>query len=403
MLALRLVRGSHPPALLRRLLVAAAAGGVGYLLLSALSFALAHPGRPEDAVVRLLWCLVPLATAVQFAVAVARTEPGRPGSGLDLAGMGPGRRPLLAAVSTALWCVLGSVPALLIFLNLRDGSAGRLPVAGMLTLLCVVPAVASAASALATRPRAAAGRRQPQTADRPGRPGGAAGAGGSAAEPAAPASPFPSPSGLPWGAALAALGLALETFAAVKAADAGREPALVPLPGALGGNPAGLIGGWLLTALGLVLAGPGLVHLCGRLVATGCPGAVRLLAGRMLQAEAVRIGRPLGVLCAVASGALAAAELYGTAPAGGAGVFGPLTALGAAVVMGCATGSALTAAAAARADRVPATEALLQLGASRSFLRSATALRTAALLVVLCPVTWAVGRMAALPLGRVGG
>lgn len=397
MLTLRLVRGSHPSALLRRLLVAAAAGGVGYLLLSALSFALAHPGRPQDAVVRLLWCLVPLATAVQFAVAVARTEPGRAGSGLDLAGMGPGRRPLLAAVSTALWCVLGSVPALLIFLDLRDGSAGRLPVAGALTLLCVVPAVASAASALATRPRAAAGHRRQETPARPGR------SGGSTAEPAATAPPFPSPSGLPWGAALAAIGLAVETFAAVKAADAGRQPALLPLPGALGGNPVGLIGGWLLTALGLVLAGPGLVHLCGRLVATGRPGAVRLLAGRMLQAEAVRIGRPLGVLCAVASGALAAAELYGTAPAGGAGVFGPLTALGAAVVMGCATGSALTAAAAARADRVPATEALLQLGASRSFLRSATALRTAALLVVLCPVTWAVGRMAALPLGRVGG
>lgn len=396
MLALRLVRGSHPPALLRRLLVAAAAGGVGYLLLSALSFALAHPDRPEDAVVRLLWCLVPLATAVQFAVAVARTEPGRPGSGLDLAGMGPARRPLLAAVSTALWCALGSVPALLIFLDLRDGPAGRLPIAGALTLLCVVPATASAASALATRPRTTGGRRQPEAASRTGRTGG------SAAEPAT-APPFPSPSGLPWGAALAAIGLAVETFTAVKATDAGREPALLPLPGALGGNPAGLIGGWLLTALGLVLAGPGLVHLCGRLVATGRPGAVRLLAGRMLQAEAVRIGRPLGVLCAVASGALAAAELYGTAPAGGADVFGPLTALGAAVVMGCATGSALTAAAAARADRVPATETLLQLGASRSFLRSATALRTAALLVVLCPVAWAVGRMAALPLGRAGG
>ncbi len=109
------------------------------------------------------------------------------------------------------------------------------------------------------------------------------------------------------------------------------------------------------------------------------------------------------MLCAVASGALAAAELYGTAPAGGARVFGPMTALGAAVVMGCATASALTAAVEARADRIPATEVLLQLGASRSFLRSATALRTAALLLVLCPVTWAVGRMAALPLGGAGG
>nr|EIF92866.1 hypothetical protein [Streptomyces tsukubensis NRRL18488] len=83
MLALRLARGAGPLALLRRLLVAAASAGVGFLLLSALTYALAHPGDPA-ALPRLSWCLVPLAAAVHFAVAVARTDPGtRPRTGLS--------------------------------------------------------------------------------------------------------------------------------------------------------------------------------------------------------------------------------------------------------------------------------------------------------------------------------
>ncbi|HEV7627499.1 MAG TPA: hypothetical protein VGO89_13470, partial [Streptomyces sp.] len=99
MLALRLVRGGHPLTLLRRLLVACATAVVGFLLLAALSHALAHPQNSGASLVRLVWCLVPLAAAVQFAASVARTEPGsRSLSALDAAGVGPARIPMLAAL-----------------------------------------------------------------------------------------------------------------------------------------------------------------------------------------------------------------------------------------------------------------------------------------------------------------
>ncbi|AXK33247.1 hypothetical protein DVA86_11870 [Streptomyces armeniacus] len=394
MLALRLVRGARPLTLLRRLLVACATAGVGFLLLSALSYGVAHPHYSGDALVRLLWCLVPLAAATQLAAAVARTETGpREPSALDAAGVGPARLPLLAAVSAAVTGALGSALALLVFLQLRGGFSGLpfdgaaadvldghrpLPSAAVLTLLCVAPAAAAVASALAVR-------RGARTA-RTGRPVRTA-----------------APSGLPWGAALTATGITSVTLARHGSPVKGDESGLLPLPGTLDGSPPAVIGGWLLAALGLVLAGPGLTHLCGRLISLGRPGALRLLSGRVLQEEAVRVGRPLGVLCAVASGALAAAELYGTAPAGGARVFGPLTALGAALVMCCATASALTAATECRADRAPVTATLLRLGAPRRLLRGAAALRGAVLVAVLAPVTWGVGVLAALPLNQVVG
>ncbi|MFJ2116099.1 hypothetical protein ACIOEX_30150, partial [Streptomyces sp. NPDC087850] len=117
MLALRLGRGTGPLVLLRRLLVAAASAGVGFLLLCTLGRAMGHPA---GATVRLLWCLVPLAAAVQFAVAVARADPGtRPRPGLSAVGLGPARLTLLAAISTAVSCTLGSSLALLFFLHLR--------------------------------------------------------------------------------------------------------------------------------------------------------------------------------------------------------------------------------------------------------------------------------------------
>ncbi|NEA00103.1 hypothetical protein G3I28_12295, partial [Streptomyces sp. SID10116] len=77
-------------------------------------------------------------------------------------GLGPGRLMVLATISTAVACTLGSMLALLFFLHLRgdvsgfpfDGSAADLlaadqplPVAAALTLLAVVPLAASAASA----------------------------------------------------------------------------------------------------------------------------------------------------------------------------------------------------------------------------------------------------------------
>ncbi|RLL69108.1 hypothetical protein [Streptomyces sp. Z26] len=395
MLALRLVRGARPWTLLRRLSVACAIAVAGFLLLSALGYGLAHPRDSGDASVRLLWCLVPLAAAAQFAAAVARTEtPPRQPSALDTAGVGAARLPLLAAGSTAVTGAFGSALALLVFLQLRGGS-GRLPfdgaaadvlggdrplpAAAVLTLLCLTPAVAAGASALAVRSRARTGSRTTE-----------------AARAAAM-------SGLPWGAALTATGITVVALARRSAPVKGGDAALLPLPGTVDGSPPAVLGGWLLAAVGLVLAGPGLAHLCGRLISLGRPGALRLLSGRVLQQEAVRVGRPLGVLCAVASGALAAAELYGTAPDGGARAFGPLTALGAALVVCCATASALTAATACRAERAPVTATLLRLGAPRGLLRGAAALRGAVLLAVLAPVTWGVGVLAALPLHQAVG
>lgn len=423
MLALRLARGGHPLTLLRRLLVACATAVVGFLLLAALSHALAHPQQSGASLVRLVWCLAPLAAAVQFAAAVARTDPGsRSPSALDAAGVGPARIPLLAAASTAMSSLLGSAVAFVIFVHLRgqlasmpfDGAAVKLlaadhpvPIAATLVLLCVPPLVAAAAAALATRPgalpaTAGAGSAtgygtHPRTAE-PYAHGEATGATGEDRPENRDGGPFrvlpgalPASVTLPWGAAFIAAGLATETYAS-------RSPKPLSLSAVLSNSAPGVLGGWLLTVLGLVLAGPGLTQLCGRLLAVGRPGAVRLLAGRVLQEEAARIGRPLGVLCAVAAGGLAASELYGASPHDGARMFGPLTLLGAALVVLCVTASALTAAAESRAARRTANATLARLGAPRRLLRGAAALRGVVVLVVLGMLTWAVGQLAALPL-----
>jgi len=435
-LALRLVRGGPPLTLLRRLLVACATAVVGFLLLAALSHALAHPQDSGTSLVRLVWCLVPLAAAVQFAAAVARTEPGsRSRSALDAAGLGPARIPLLAALSTAMTSMLGSAIALVIYLHLRgqlatvpfDGAAVKLlaadqplPVAATLVLLCVPPLVAAGAAALATRPRVATamatagtgGGTGAGTHSRTGASEAAAGAGSAGAGAGAgprtlgrpvgdrdhDALPFRALPGalspaatLPWGTALIAAGLAMETYAS-------RSPKALSLSSVLSNSAPGVLGGWMLTALGLVLAGPGLTQLCGRLLAVGRPGAVRLLSGRVLQQEAGRLGRPLGVLCAVAAGGLAAGQLYARAPEDGARLLGPLTILGAALVVCCVTASALTAASESRAARASANAALVKLGAPRRLLRGAVALRLGVLCAVLGSLTWAVGKLAALPL-----
>ncbi|MCZ4514086.1 hypothetical protein O3Q52_39330, partial [Streptomyces sp. ActVer] len=211
-------------------------------------------------------------------------------------------------------------------------------------------------------------------------------------DPQHPPAPLPTPSGLPWGAAVLAAGLAVETYAGrTSPALAGPE-----LPGGFNVGPLGVLVGWALTAFGLALAGPAITHLCGRLLQAVRPGALRLLAGRVPMEEAARIGRPLGVVCAVASGAYAMAALYGRArPA-----VGPLTTLGALLVAGCAVATLLTAAVEARNARADTTAALLRLGAPATALRSAAALRTGALLAVFGPLTWAVAELAALPLTR---
>ncbi|MFI8522070.1 hypothetical protein ACIGEZ_30275 [Streptomyces sp. NPDC085481] len=373
MLALRLVRGTHPVVQLRRLAVATAAAGVGFLLLCTLGYAVGHPAYSSASVLRLLWCALPLAATVQFAVAVARTDPStRPRPGLSAIGLGPARLTAIAAASTAVECTLGSMIALLFYLHLRgditglpfDGAAAELlaadqpvPLAGALTLLAILPVTAATAAGLALRP----GKPVP-------------------AETAGEQSP---PSGLPWGVALLAVGLAVETYAAT--ADSGSDGA--PLP-------AGVLVGWALTAVGLAMAGPGLTHWCGRLLQSVRPGAVRLLAGRVLMDESRRIGRPLGVVCAVGSAAVAAVTLYDPA----SDDFGPLTGLGATLVLACTTATLLTAALESKQSRAETTEALLRVGAPPNALRTAALLRAGILLAVFVPLTWTVGALAAVPL-----
>ncbi|MFH9195884.1 hypothetical protein ACH4KO_00395 [Streptomyces anulatus] len=386
MLALRLARGSHPLVLVRRLLVAAASAGVGFLLLCALGYAAAHPAS-AGSVLRLLWCFVPLAATVQFAVAVARADPStRPRPGLSSMGLGPVRLSALAAVSTAVSTTLGSMVALLFFLHLRgdltgmpfDGGAAEflgagspLPLAAALMLLALVPVAASTASALALRSR----------------PDPARDAFGSEELP----EPAPAPAGLPWGVALTAAGLAVEAVA-----SRGTAGSAFPLPGRYDSTPVAVLIGWTLTAVGLAMAGPSLTHLCGRALQAVRPGAVRLLAGRVLMNEARRIGRPLGVVCAVLSAAIAASALYG----GDERPYGPLTALGAVLVLGCTTATLLTSALEAKHARAHTVEALLRMGAPAATLRRATALRAGALLALFAPLTWVIAQLAALPLTR---
>ncbi|MEW1638701.1 hypothetical protein AB0469_32160 [Streptomyces sp. NPDC093801] len=359
MLSLRLVRGSRPLVQLRRLLVAAACAASGFLLLYVLADAEA---RTVGSLPRLLWALVPLAATVQFAVAVARTDPAtRPREGLDAVGLGPVRLALAAAVSTALVCSLGGALALAAFLHLRgdltglpfDGAGARLlhagrplPVAAALTLLALLPLTASAATVLALRPRRSG--------------------------------PAPQ-SGVPWGVALAACGLALLAYARP-------DGPATPAAGAL-------------IALGLALAGPGLAYACGTLVQAVRPGALRLLAGRTLQEEASRLGRPLGVLCAVGAAALTTLAPHG--PGGGAAPpLGPLTIPAAVLVALCAAASLLTAAVESRQARGSARAALLELGTPGTVLRTAAGLRAAALLAGCVPLAWGVAQLTSLALAR---
>ncbi|MEV5317832.1 hypothetical protein AB0K92_09210 [Streptomyces sp. NPDC052687] len=466
MLALRLTRSAHPAVQLRRLMVAAASAGTGFLLLSALGYALGHPGDPAGSLLlRLAWCAVPLAATVQLAVAVARTDPGTaPRPGLSAVGLGPARLMTVSATTTALATTLGSLLALFVFLHLRgdltgmpfDGAAADflaadrpLPLPATLTLLAIVPAIASLSVALVLRPRdPAPGPQAPRRFGRfgafrqgpkerdtfgaygrfgaqrrtgtgrtpgagPARPArsrprvtvtapvaqrdgtartpAAATADSRGATPPAPAAPAglptAAPPSLPWGIATLAAGLAVEAYAtgATTAAD-------LTTPSGLGAGPLGVLAGWVMTAVGLALAGPGLTHLCGRLLQCARPGALRLLAGRALMAEATRIGRPLGVVCAVTSAAYALATLQDPV------TLGPLTTLGALLVGGCATATLLTAAVETRQSRADTTAALVRLGAPGTVLRGAAALRAGALLAVFGPLTLTVAALAAQPL-----
>ncbi|MEU1179733.1 hypothetical protein ABZ464_19130 [Streptomyces sp. NPDC005820] len=435
MLALRLTRSAHPAVQARRLLVTAASAATGFLLLSTLGHALTHPEASPGSLLRLAWCTVPLATTVHLALAVARTDPGtRPRPGLAAIGLGPARLMAVSATTTALSTLLGSMLALLVFLHLRgdltgmpfDGAATDflaadhpLPLPAALTLLSLVPATASVGVALMLCPRDTllAARSTSGILTRRSQPAGSrataaapAGAAGTpraqAGEPSPPTppdgteqtpDPLPdpatplNPTALPWGAALLATGLAVEGYASRTS-----TATALPLPTGLPTAPTAVLLGWTLTAIGLALAGPGLTHLCGRLLQTARPGALRLLAGRGLMQEAARIGRPLGLVCAVASGAYAAAALYDPADPSS----GPLTTLGATVVACCTVATLLMAGVEARQARADTTAALLRLGAPSKTLRTAAALRTGALLSLFVPLTLVVAELASLPLAH---
>ncbi|MFE9252298.1 hypothetical protein [Streptomyces sp. NPDC007088] len=392
MLALRLMRGGRPYVQIRRLLVSVASAGTGFLLLCALGHALqGGPGRG----VRLAWCLVPLVATVYVAVAVARTDPAlRPDrSGLAAFGLeGAGLR-VFTGVATAAFCGLGSVVALIAFLFARGNLVGRplgdgtakalgatatyaLPLAGVITLLAVVPVVASVAATFAA-PVGARGRRAED-----GR------------TPKAPAPPATPPAGLPWGVALLTAGIAVQTYA-----GRGAERRGTAWLDGTGSSLAGVLTGWALAALGLAVAGPGLTYLCGRALQSARPGAVRLLAGRGLQEEARRIGRPAGVVCAVAAALLSAVRLGGTVPSRqGDAAPGLLTLFGVTLVAACAGAALLLAAVESRQARHETTATLQRAGAPAATLRAAVAMRAGALLVMLAPLAWLVAVLTTLPL-----
>lgn len=368
-LGLRVLRGSGAAVLGRWAVVAAASAGTGLLLLSSLGWALAHPQRGSyDAIVRLGWCVVPVVVTVQLAAAVGRAQPdGWPRTGLSAVGLGRTGVVLMSAANSAVVCATGSVVALLVFLQLRGDvtgvpaggigpgvlAAGKpLPLAGAATLLALVPVAAAATGAAGLRPKTA-----PST-DAPG--------------------------GLPWGVALTAVGLAIEVTAPKGHA--------LPLPSGFGSIPPGAVGGWVVTTVGMVLAGPGLVHACGRFLASYRPNALRLLAGRALQAEARRIGRPLALLCATAAAGLAAYDLHHP--------LGPVTAFAAGLIAVCVLGTASLAFQETKAVRVPSTKALRELGASPALLRSALALRATVLLAAVIPLTVLIAALATIPTPR---
>ncbi|MFD7882367.1 hypothetical protein ACFV3N_08025 [Streptomyces bauhiniae] len=415
MLALRLTRAARPAVQVRRLLVAAASAGTGFLLLGSLGYAMGHPQTPGAAALRLAWCVVPLAATVYLALAVARTDPGtRPRPGLSAVGLGPGRLMAVSALTTLLACTLGSVVALLFFLHLRgdlsglpiDGKGAQflaadrpLPVPAALTLLAVLPLAASGAVALSLRPRdprrpaakgtASFGARWHAVLHRTEAPASteapvdAEAEGWSDVLTVAPP-PREAPAGFPWGVAALAAGLAVQAYAN-RAAPA--SVLALPVEG------AAVLGGWLLTALGLVLAAPGLTYLCGKLLQSAQPGALRLLAGRVLMSEATRIGRPLGVVCAVTSAALATTAMYDQPAA----AFGPLSTVATLVVGGCTLATLLTAAVETRQSRAGTTAALLRLGAPATMLRGSAALRAAALIALFVPLTLLIAYLSALP------
>ncbi|MER7707352.1 hypothetical protein ABTX81_31195 [Kitasatospora sp. NPDC097605] len=360
MFYLRLARGYRALDLGRWLLTALAGAIVAAFLLRALGRAMSDPAAGSDAVVRLLWCLPPLAAVAWFAAVAARALPGRRAAritGLTTAGAGAGRIRALIAGEVALACGTGAGLTLLLFLVLRNDIAGpaladelgmgvALPAAAPVALLALVPLTAGLAAAGAV----------PHAETLPGRP-------------------RPEPTGFgPWRLALpiglAVSGLALELIALRPGAAADGRP--IHLPAGLGTTSTAALGGWVACALGLALLTGPLLGWAGRLLALGRPTPLRLLAGRGLTAQARRLGAPLAVLTLALAMVLTTVRYWIGEP-GSADV---LPAIEAGLVLGCAAGAVAVRLAELRTARRGVAEALLRLGAAPRLLFGAVVLRT---------------------------
>ncbi|MFJ9460093.1 hypothetical protein ACIRST_34105 [Kitasatospora sp. NPDC101447] len=362
MFYLRLARGYRVPDLGRWLLTALAAAVVAAFLLRSLGRAMSAPLGGADPLVRLLWCLPPLAAVAWFAAVAARAVPARRPeriAGLTAAGAGSRRIRTLIAGEVALACTLGSVLTLLVFLVLRNDIAGPslapdlgmgvpLPAAAPVTLLALVPLTAGIAAACAV----------PVTENLPG--GRTRRRTGFGAWRIA----------LPIG--LVVIGAALELIALRPGAAADGRP--VHLPAGLGSTSTAALGGWAASALGLALLTGPLLAWAGRLLAVGRPTPLRLLAGRGLTAQAPRLGAPLAVLALTVALVLTTVRFWiGTPDSADA-----LPAVEACLVLGCAAAAVVARLAEVRTDRRDVTEALLRLGTSPRLLFGAVALRTLA-------------------------
>ncbi len=353
---LRLARGYRTPDLARWLLTVGTATVVTALLLRALGRALSAPAGSDAAVERLLWCLPALAALGYLAAAWARSLPQRRPervSGLVAAGAGPGRLRLLLAGETALACAIGALLALAGFLVLRAhwlellpgtrldpalGLPAGLPTAGTTTLLAVVPLLGGLAAAAAVRP---ADLLPGDGADRP--------------------QPRPTVPYLVTALAVPLAGVAM--LLAGRHAD----------------GDLAVRTGWLVGLIGIAVAVPVLLYGAGWLLAVGRPKAVRLLAGRGLQADSWRLGTPLAVLAiSLALGAVALVRLHREH-----GSAGTPALIETALLAVCVLGALLTRLAELVAARRAAYASLRRMGAAGSVYLRSWALRTVAAVVVL--------------------
>lgn len=377
-----------------------ASAGTGFLLLCVLGHAVAHPDRAPASLLRLAWCALPLAAAVHLAVAVARTDPGaRPRPGLFSAGLGPFRLAAVAAASTAAACALGSALALLSYLLLRGGlpglpglppngaaagpSAGTrpLPVPAALTLLALVPAAASTAVALALRPGGrASGRRRPP----PQR------------APPVPLPPPRRPRAVRPGAGRPALGRRPRGGGpgpgGVRDARRGRRGAAA---GRRARRPRPRTG-----RLGPHRPGPGRGRARPRPPVRAAPAGVPAGYG-----AAPRGPRPDGRVPPhrpaprrAVRGRLRGGRGERPVRADGRPAPGPLSGLGAALVLVCAVAALSAAAVESRQHRAGTTAVLRRLGAPTGLLRSAALLRAAVLVAGFAPLAWLTAALTALPL-----